>query len=92
MKEFSVRYVLNVTPNCPNYFKEDSVEYLRISVTDTGSQKLITHFSEAFAYIGMILYVCIRIGTPGTNFHTPIRCNILYLHVYTYNDTTQVFH
>ncbi|XP_064389953.1 dual specificity protein phosphatase 6-like isoform X2 [Halichondria panicea] len=51
MKEFSVRYVLNVTPNCPNYFKEDSVEYLRISVTDTGSQKLITHFSEAFAYI-----------------------------------------
>ncbi len=53
MKEFSVRYVLNVTPNCPHYFKEDSIEYLRISVTDTGSQKLISHFTEAFAYVGM---------------------------------------
>ena len=54
MREFSVRYVLNVTPGCPNYFEGDSVHYLRISVTDTGSQKLISHFPAAFAFIGWL--------------------------------------
>lgn len=52
LQEFGVRYILNVTANCPNYFEEDDgFVYKRISVSDTGTQKLSQHFSEAFEFI-----------------------------------------
>lgn len=49
--------MLNVTPTCPNCFEDGGVNYLRISVTDTGSQKLSDRFQEAFDFIGM--YMCV---------------------------------
>ena len=49
---FKINYVLNVTPNCPHYFEEEDVTYMRIAVTDTGTQKLSDKFQEAFEFIG----------------------------------------
>ena len=51
--EFNIKYVLNVTPTCPNCFEEEKdITYMRIAVTDTGSQKLSDRFKEAFEFIG----------------------------------------
>ena len=53
LEEFGVKYILNVTTKCPNYFEEDGgFVYKRIAATDTGTQKLLQHFSEAFEFIG----------------------------------------
>lgn len=51
---FKIRYVLNVTPTCPNYFEEEGgdLTYMRIAVTDTGTQKVSDKFQEAFDFIG----------------------------------------
>jgi dual specificity MAP kinase phosphatase len=41
LEEFGVKYILNVTANCPNYFEEEQrFVYKRIAVSDTGTQKL----------------------------------------------------
>lgn len=44
--------MLNVTPKCPNHFEDKDVKYKRISVIDTGSQKLSNYFQEAFEFVG----------------------------------------
>ena len=49
---FNIKYVLNVTPLCPNHFEREGVIYKRIPVKDTGSQKLSDKFKEAFVFIG----------------------------------------
>ena len=51
-EEFKIKYVLNMTPLCPNYFESDSIRYKRIAVMDTGSQKMSNFFNEAFDFIG----------------------------------------
>ncbi|XP_065911612.1 dual specificity protein phosphatase 10-like isoform X2 [Dysidea avara] len=52
IKHFNISYVLNITAKCPNYFETDrNFKYKRISANDTGSQKLIDHFEEAFHFI-----------------------------------------
>lgn len=52
IKSFGISYILNITARCPNYFENDSqFKYKRISANDTGSQKLIDHFEEAFQFI-----------------------------------------
>jgi hypothetical protein len=44
-----------VTPQCENYFEEKKeITYMRIAVTDTGSQKLSHKFQEAFEFIGTV--------------------------------------
>lgn len=48
---FNIRYVLNVTPSCPNRFEGKGVNYKRIPVSDTGTQKLSNKFEEAFQFI-----------------------------------------
>jgi len=53
ISDFKVKYVINVTPKCPNHFEKENLVYKRIAVTDTGSQKLSNHFFEAFEFIGM---------------------------------------
>lgn len=53
ISDFKVKYVINVTPKCPNHFEKEDLIYKRIAVTDTGSQKLSNHFFEAFEFIGM---------------------------------------
>lgn len=56
IKSFNISYILNTTARCPNYFEGDSrFKYKRISANDTGTQKLIDHFEEAFQFIGMHL-------------------------------------
>ena len=55
LHEFGVRYILNVTTKCPNYYEDEEFVYKRIAVTDTGTQKLSQHFREAFEFIGMEL-------------------------------------
>jgi len=58
IKHFNVSYILNITAKCPNYFETDkSFKYKRISANDTGSQKLIDHFEEAFQFIGKNQFV-----------------------------------
>ena len=54
-----MKYILNVTTKCPNYFEgEKEFVYKRIAAIDTGTQKLSQHFSEAFDFIGKrILYM-----------------------------------
>ena len=48
-----MKYVLNVTTKCPNYYEEEKdFVYKRIAVIDTGTQKLSQHFMEAFEFIG----------------------------------------
>ncbi len=52
LEEFGVKYVLNVTAECPNYYEEEKgFVYKRVAVNDTGTQKLSEHFTEAFAFI-----------------------------------------
>ena len=50
--DFKIKYILNVTPKCPNHFEKESLVYKRIAVADTGSQKLSVHFFDAFKFIG----------------------------------------
>ena len=59
-----MKYILNVTTKCPNYYEEDEgagFVYKRIAVTDTGTQKLSQHFREAFDFIGgcVGMHVCV---------------------------------
>lgn len=53
LKSFNISYILNITARCPNYFEASGqFKYKRISANDTGTQKLIDHFEEAFQFIG----------------------------------------
>ena len=72
MKEFSVNCILNVTKKCPNYFEDQPIEYMRISVTDTGSQKLNNHFNEAFAFIGESILSFIHVQSTGIHPSTTL--------------------
>ena len=59
IKHFNISYILNITAKCPNYFETDRYfKYKRVSANDTGSQKLIDHFEEAFQFIGKSQFVC----------------------------------
>lgn len=53
LKKFGIKYILNVTPNVPNKFAEDSdFKYMQIPVADQLSQNLSAFFPEAIAFIG----------------------------------------
>ena len=70
-KSFNVSYILNITPRCPNYFESDSrYKYKRIIANDTGSQKLIDHFEEAFQFIGT--YICMIYNTKIEKFSSAL--------------------
>jgi predicted protein tyrosine phosphatase len=52
LQRYNIRYVINVTSNLPNYFKDDTeYNYLRIAVDDTCSHNLIEHFPTAISFI-----------------------------------------
>ena len=52
-----------MTPLCPNYFEHDArIQYKRIAVQDTGSQKMSNFFNEAFHFIGWGVCVCVCVG------------------------------
>ena len=58
LDEFNIKYVLNVTMSCDNYFEDKGITYKRIAVKDSGSQKLTDKFQEAFAFIGKRHLLC----------------------------------
>ena len=48
-----IKYILNVTPNVPNTFENNSqFRYLQIPITDHWSQNLSAFFPKAIAFIG----------------------------------------
>ena len=52
LEECGVTYVLNVTATCPNFYEEEKgFVYKRIAVSDTSTEKLSQHFTEAFEFI-----------------------------------------
>ena len=52
LEELRVKYVLNVTTMCPNFHEEDErFIYKRIAVSDTDTDRLSPHFTEAFEFI-----------------------------------------
>ena len=74
--------MLNVTPKCPNQFEDQDVTYKRISVIDTGSQKLSNYFQEAFAFVGKFVYsnTSLLRCTPGPyNIHVLVSNIIDYV-------------
>ena len=47
-----MKYVLNVTTMCPNFHEEaERFIYKRIAVSDTDTDRLSPHFTEAFEFI-----------------------------------------
>lgn len=52
LKNHGITYILNVTPNVPNKFEEDSrFKYMKIPISDHLSQNLSKFFPEAIAFI-----------------------------------------
>ncbi|XP_001973300.3 dual specificity protein phosphatase Mpk3 [Drosophila erecta] len=52
LKKYNIKYVLNVTPDLPNKFKESGdIKYLQIPITDHYSQDLAIHFPDAIQFI-----------------------------------------
>ena len=52
LQEFGVKYMLNVTGRCPNYYEgQHGFQYKRMAVSDSITQKLSQHFLEAFEFI-----------------------------------------
>ena len=53
LKDHGITYILNVTPNVPNKFENDSTfKYMKIPISDHLSQNLSQFFPEAIAFIG----------------------------------------
>lgn len=48
---FKIKFVLNITSTCQNCFEGKGITYMRIAVTDTGTQKLSDRFQGAFEFI-----------------------------------------
>lgn len=65
LQRHNIKYILNVTPDLPNKFEASgAIKYLKIPITDHGSQDLQAHFPAAIEFIGMttsnlIIYVII---------------------------------
>lgn len=53
LERHKIRYILNVTSDLPNMFKnEPHIRYLQIPISDHWSQNLASFFPEAIAFIG----------------------------------------
>lgn len=62
LKNFGITYILNVTPNVPNKFEEDSTfKYMKIPISDHLSQNLSRFFPEAISFIGKFSFTILRI-------------------------------
>ncbi|GIY41909.1 hypothetical protein CDAR_318181 [Caerostris darwini] len=53
LQEKNITFVLNLTPNIPNYFEgeESGITYLRIPLTDSVTESLIPHITDANNFI-----------------------------------------
>ena len=83
MREYNIGYILNVTPKCPNVFEGEGMVYKRIAVSDTGSQKLVHHFPEAFDFIGLywgVVVVVFKLDSfKWCGFHKVHDCSVMKL-------------
>ena len=53
-ERFGIKYVLNVTNKCPNYFEDDvkmNIKYFRIPAQDNGKMRLLDYFEVANQFI-----------------------------------------
>ena len=49
----SIKYILNLTPRCPNFFSQRSdMHYKQIKVNDSNQEDIGQHFDEAIQFIG----------------------------------------
>lgn len=56
LQHLNIKYILNVTPDLPNKFEASgAIKYLKIPITDHGSQDLQAHFPTAIEFIGMYI-------------------------------------
>lgn len=61
LKDHGITYILNVTPNVPNKFENDSTfKYMKIPISDHLSQNLSQFFPEAIAFIGKLVRIFYR--------------------------------
>ena len=57
-ERFGIKYVLNVTNKCPNYFEDDvkmRIKYFRIPAQDNGKMRLLDYFEVANRFISELL-------------------------------------
>lgn len=53
LRRLNISYVLNVTPDLPNVFEDDTdFHYLQLPIYDHWSQDLLEYFPNAIAFIG----------------------------------------
>lgn len=53
LQSYNIKYILNVTPDLPNFFEASGeIKYLQIPITDHGSQDLSIYFPAAIKFIG----------------------------------------
>lgn len=49
----SIKYILNLTPRCPNFFSQRSdMHYKQIKINDSNQEDIEQHFDEAIQFIG----------------------------------------
>lgn len=49
----SIKYILNLTPRCPNFFSQRSdMHYKQIKINDSNQEDIGQHFDEAIQFIG----------------------------------------
>jgi protein-tyrosine phosphatase len=52
LQRLNVKYILNVTADCPNHFAADpSFHYMKIPIRDTWNQNIAVHFSTTYDFI-----------------------------------------
>lgn len=52
----SIKYILNLTPRCPNFFSQRSdMHYKQIKINDSNQEDIEQHFDEAIQFIGKLL-------------------------------------
>lgn len=49
----SIKYILNLTPRCPNFFSQrPDLHYKQIKINDSNQEDIGQHFDEAIQFIG----------------------------------------
>ena len=53
----SIKYILNLTPRCPNFFiQRPDIHYKQIKIHDSNQEDIGQHFDEAIQFIGKLKY------------------------------------
>lgn len=69
----SIKYILNLTPRCPNFFSQrPDIHYKQIKIHDSNQEDIGQHFDEAIQFIGKLKYSTslVRIGKRRSGRNT----------------------